>query len=318
MRNSKLLSIIIVNYNTGKFLLDCVKSIYSGHELSGFEIIIIDNASSDDSLIQLKKEYPHILLVNNKENLGFGKAVNQGIKIANNKFILLLNPDTIISSGCFDKMIAFLRNNPKAGACGPAIYNSDKNLQMSCHHFPGLLDIVFDKTHLNKIFSKNPLFGRYQMSYWAHDTLREVDWLTGACFMIRAELFRAVNGFDPGFFMFSEDIDLCLRIKQKGFKCFYLPQATIIHYQSGSSDVIKNKSPVIAWESLILFWQKHHNPFSLLCLKIILTWDAWLKIAILNILFLTLKTEKHKNPVLAEIAYFKQVLTIIKNSAKTS
>jgi GT2 family glycosyltransferase len=316
MPNGGSLSIVIVNYNTGSLLLDCIKSIYRSQETFDFEIIIVDNASSDSSLIPVKKEYPNIKIITNKENLGFAVAVNQAIKIAVNKFILLLNPDTVIVSGCFGVMIDFLEQNREAGACGPAIFNPDKTRQMSCYHFPDLLDMVFDKTHLNKLFPKNRLFGRYQMSYWAHDNPRQVDWLTGACLLIRAELFRDVNGFDQRFFMFCEDIDLCLIIKQKGFKCFYLPQAKIIHYKSGSSAVIKNKPPLVAWESLILFWQKHHNTFSLFCLKIILSLDARLKIAVLNAGLLTLNSLKSKQRVLTEINYFKQILKIIKNSSK--
>lgn len=308
MHNSKFLSIIIVNYNTGKLLFDCVKSIYAESGFSDFEIIIIDNASRDDSLMRLKKEYLDIRIIINKENLGFAKAVNQALDIANKEFILLLNPDTVMLSGCLEKMVTFLQNNPKAGACGPAIYKSDNNLQMSCHHFPRLVDIFFDKSHLNKIFRKNSLFGRYQMSYWNHDSIKQVDWLTGACFMIRAALLREINGLDPRFFMFCEDIDLCIRVKEKGFKIFYLPQAKIIHHKSGSSNIVKNKPPVISWESLIIFWKKHYNPFSVVCLKLVLKLDALIKIAVLKTQLLNHKSEKY---ILEEIDYFDQVLKIL-------
>lgn len=305
MPNNVVVSIIIVNYNTDKLLIDCVKSVSSSMRLSDFELIVVDNSSSDESLIEFKKEYPDVFLINNKENVGFSKAVNQTLKTIKGQFVLLLNPDTVIEHGSIDKMISFMQDNPQTGVCGPAIYNPDKTLQMSSHHFPRLLDIFFDKTHLSKIFSKNPLFGRYQMSYWAHDTTREVDWLTGACLMVRTELLNQINGFDERFFMFCEDIDLCLRIKQKGFKSVFLPQAKIIHYKSGSSNIIRNKAPIMAWESLIMFWQKHYGQFSAFLLKGILCLDAIVKIAALKIMLLKVKNNED---TLAEIDYFKQIL----------
>ena len=315
MQNFKVLSIIIVNYNTGNLLLDCVKSIFITHPDLDIEIIVADNASINQSLESLKEEYPQVLIIQNHVNLGFAKAVNQAVSQAKARFILLLNPDTVIDKGCFYQMISFLEQNAEAGACGPAIFNEDGDLQMSCHYFPRLLDIVFDKTHLSQFFKKSRLFGRYQMSYWDHDKVKAVEWITGACLMIRSELFKKIKGLDTRFFMFCEDIDLCLRIRNRGYKVFYLPQVKITHYKSGSSDIINNKPPINSWKSLIIFWEKYYSKSSVFYLRLLFKLDALIKTASLRVLLFVYNirnNQKNNKKILAEINYFKQILGVLK------
>ena len=302
------ISVIIVNYNTGTLLRECYASVLKHTQSATWEVIIIDNASTDDSLLQLKQDLLPSRLIENRRNEGFAKAANQGMRMAKGTYIVLLNPDTLLRDDALGKMSVFMDNDPRIGACGCALFNEDGTLQMSAHPFPHLADIFFDRTHLAYVFPKNRIFGRYQMSYWAHNEIREVDWVSGACLMVRRQLIETTGMFDERFFMFCEDIDWCLRIKKSGWKIFYFPDTAVLHYKSKSSICPVKKAPLEAWKSLVIFWKKNHGNIQAALLSEFLCADALIK-AVFLALVLVLSKEKQK--IKKEIGYFMQLIKVI-------
>ncbi|MFH1458889.1 MAG: glycosyltransferase family 2 protein [Candidatus Omnitrophota bacterium] len=302
------LSIIIVNYNTGELLVRCVESALNKFNYLQDEIIIIDNASTDQSLVKLKalaRAASSIEIIKNSQNQGFAAGVNQGIKRAKGNYIVLLNPDAQLKGSVLENLKKVLTDNPQAGCCGPKLINQDLSLQMSVHSYPKLLDIIFDKTHLAYFFPKSKILTRFQMSYWNHEQMREVDWMSGACLMVRKTVIENIGLLDERFFMFCEDIDLCLRIKQAGWKNIYVPDACVLHLKGKSSPQLEGKAPVVSWVSLVKYWAKHKGKGKAQMLRVLLCSDAFLKLVIVILLkIITL----NKIPGKRQAEYFKQIL----------
>ncbi|MCL4378499.1 MAG: glycosyltransferase family 2 protein, partial [Actinobacteria bacterium] len=230
------LSIIIVNYNCIEFINKCVGSILSflpddskGNGLKAFswELIIVDNYSTDNSTGYLKKiteQYNNFSLIVNKSNEGFSKASNEGARKAKGEFLLFLNPDTEFIREGIEEVLEFYRNKitgKKIGIIGVKILNPDGSLQYSCRSFPMISRQFYESFFLYRIFKKSKIFGSYFMSYWDHNSKMEVDWLTGAFMLLKKEIFFMVGGFDENYFMYSEDTDLCLKVKRAGFSNYY-------------------------------------------------------------------------------------------------
>jgi GT2 family glycosyltransferase len=231
-------SIVIVSYNVANYLKECIRSI-KRETICNYEIIVIDNNSEGHTVELLRTQHPDVTLIRNDLNLGFAKANNQGFKIANGRYVFMLNPDTLILNGAVDKLIQFLDEHPEIGACGPKNLNPDLTLQHNCHHFPSLTLEIFKFLQLKRFFPKNRLFGREHMSYWDYGNIRAVDWITGCSLMIRKDVLDRIGGLDENYFLYSEECDFCYQMKQQGKKIFYFPQAEIIHY-GGESSVTQN------------------------------------------------------------------------------
>lgn len=258
--NDIILSIIIVNWNTKDHLENCLKSIYENTKNITFEIIVVDNASSDGSVEMVRSKFPYVTLIENKENLGFGAANNQGIKTSKGKYILILNPDTVILPGCLDRLMGFLGQYSDVGAVGPKILNPDKTIQITCaRNFPTLLTEFFWLTTLVRRFPKNRVIGYYLMSYWDHDDRREVNCLSGACMMVRKDVLEKLELFDEDYFMYGEDVDLCYRIKKASWQIWYLSEAQIIHYGGASSKKISESAAIYDRKAIQLFFRKHYG-----------------------------------------------------------
>jgi GT2 family glycosyltransferase len=227
-----------------------------------FEVIVVDNASSDDSAMMVKEKFPKVILIENTENRGFAAANNQGMKIARGRYVLLLNSDTIIIDNALAKMVAFADSNPQAAVFGCRILNSDKTLQPTCFMFPSVLNMLLSATYLYKLFSQNRFFGREQMTWWNRDDVRQVDVVTGCFMLVRREAIERVGMMDEQFFMYGEETDWCYRFKQTGWEIIFNPTAEIIHLGGQSSKQTQVKMLVQLRLSILCFIKKHYGGLS--------------------------------------------------------
>jgi hypothetical protein len=254
------LSVIIVSYNNKKLLKQTIDSIYDTRQNINFEIIVVDNKSTDGSVELIKQNYNQVKLIENKNNLGFSKANNIGIKQSKGRYILLLNSDTIVTDNCFEKCIKYMKQHPDIGALGCKVVLPDGKLDPACKRsFPTPEVSFYRMTGLSKLFPKSKRFGKYNLTYLDEDEIHEVDCLVGAFMMVKRETIEQVGLLDEDFFMYGEDIDWCYRIKNAGWKIVYYPEAQIIHYKGGSSD---KKNPKLIYEfyrSMYLFYNKHYK-----------------------------------------------------------
>lgn len=254
------LSIIIVNYNTLQLTRQALQSIYQQTYNFDLEVIVVDNGSADDSVEVIKREFPRIVLVENKENLGFSKANNIGIKKAKGRKILLLNSDAVLLEDTLPKVIEYMDKNKEVGALGCKVVLPDGSLDKACKRsFPTPQNAFFNALKLDKLFPNNKAFGAYNLTYLDEDKIHEVDCLVGAFMLVRRETIEQVGLLDEDYFMYGEDIDWCYRIKQAGRKIIYYPETKIIHYKGGSS---KKKNPKLIYEfyrAMILFYNKHYK-----------------------------------------------------------
>jgi GT2 family glycosyltransferase len=261
------LSIIIVNYNSKQKVFNCLNSIFSDNYLSGinYEIIVIDNNSNDNIAEEIKRNYPSIIFIRSEKNLGMGGGNNIGIRMSNGKYVLVLNPDTIIKKDAISKLFNYINNNKEIGLVGPKLLNSDLSIQYSCRRFPKIMTPILRRTFLGFFGEKH--VSRYLMKDFSHKETKNVDWLLGACFMGKTELLKNIlDGFDDkNFFMYFEDVDLCRRIWQSGHKVVYFPEAVVIHDHARESvgrisivSVIKNKlarEHIKSWIKYLWKWK---------------------------------------------------------------
>ena len=240
------ISVIIVNYNTKDLTIQCLNSVFRQKSVK-VEVIVVDNSSSDDSVSAIKKLYPHILLLENKKNLGFARANNQAIERSQGKFVLLLNSDTVLpEDDALFKMFQFLLNNPRVGIAGGKILKQGGTLDWPCKRSFQTPPIFFYRSlKLDKFFPHSKRFGKYHLTYLNEDEQHEVDAITGAFFMIRRETIQEIGLLDENLFMYSEDMDWCYRAKEHGWKVYYYPEVKVLHYKSESSK--KKSYQMIYW-----------------------------------------------------------------------
>jgi GT2 family glycosyltransferase len=252
------LSIIIVNYNVKEFLQNLIHSIEKASSNLTKEIIIVDNASDDGSVDFIKEKFPQVKLIANQTNLGFGKANNIGLKEAAGKYILLINPDTLVAEDTIEKMIKFFESNSSAGLAGCKILNPDGTLQLACRRsFPGPWTSFTKVTGLSNLFPNSKIFARYNLTYLDENQTYEVDAISGSFMMMRREVYEKVGGFDEQFFMYGEDLDLCYRIQKALYKVFYVHSTQIIHYKGESTKRSSIDETKVFYSAMHLFVKKH-------------------------------------------------------------
>jgi O-antigen biosynthesis protein len=258
------LSIIIVNYNVKEFLQNLVHSLQKAVSNVNHEIIVVDNASDDGSVEFIREKFPQIKLIANQANLGFSKANNIALRVAQGKFLLLINPDTIISEDTISKMIEFFDGHHNAGLVGCKILNPDGSLQLACRRsFPGPWTSFCKVTGLSTLFPKSKLFAKYNLTYLDENTTHEVDAISGSFMMMKRVVYEKVGGFDEQFFMYGEDLDLCYRIQKNGYKVYYYPGTQIIHYKGESTKRSSLDETKYFYKAMQLFVKKHFSSFYL-------------------------------------------------------
>ena len=260
MKNS--VSLLIVSYNVRQYIAHAIDAIIKS-DLDDFEIIIIDNNSFDNTASYLKERYSHlrqIKIVQNEENIGFGKAINQAASLAKGQYYLILNPDTIIQEETISTLKEYLDSNPEVGMVGPKVLNADGTLQLACKRSFPTLGVALPKLlGFSRIFPKSKWAGKYNLTYLDEDEISSVDAISGSCMFIRSFLFHELKGFDERFFMFGEDLDLCSRIWKNNYEIHYVPTTQIVHYQGESVKSAPFDSINAFYNAMILFVDKHFS-----------------------------------------------------------
>jgi GT2 family glycosyltransferase len=247
-----------VNWNSKDYLLKSIASIESGTKGLDFEIVVIDAASYDGCNEMLRQNYPHVLFMQSDRNLGFAKANNEAFKVSRGRNLLFLNPDTEIEGLAIETLYYQLNSLPNVGIVGAKLLNSDRSVQESCiRAFPTVLNQVLDSSMLRKLFPRARLWGMKPL-WEENEAAQEVDAVSGACLMVKRPVFESVGMFSTDYFMYSEDIDLCLKVRKAGWKTYYVPRAVVVHHGGASSSQTAENtfSAVMMLESRWRFFRK--------------------------------------------------------------
>jgi GT2 family glycosyltransferase len=278
------LAIIIVSWNTEALLRDCLRSVYDQLP-PNTGVIVVDNASRDGSVDMVRQEFPQALLICNPENVGFARANNQGIATSAAQYILLLNSDTVVKAGALQRLVDFMDAHPQVGAAGPMILNPDGSLQTSCYPFPSVKRELWRLFHLDTFRA----YGVYAMDRW-RSAEREVDHILGACLILRAEALAQTGLLDEDYFMYSEELDLCYRIKLKRWKLVWVPEAQVIHYGGQSTKQTAQKMFIELYRSKVLYFRKHH-PGQTPLYKLVLALASLFRLGLAPLAYLTRRGE---------------------------
>jgi len=254
------LSVIIVNYNVKELVEQSLISVRKAAIGFECEIFVVDNASTDGSVDLIRKQFPDVRLIANSRNVGFARANNQALRLAQGQYIVILNPDTVVQEDTFSVIIDFFKQDPRCGMVGCKILNPDGSLQLACRRsFPtpwvGFTRIV----GLSRLFPQSRLFGRYNLTYLDPDETYEVEAISGSFMVVRREVTQEVGYFDESFFMYGEDLDWCYRIREAGWKIFYLPKTKIIHFKGESSKKSDVDLTLMFYRAMWLFVEKHYH-----------------------------------------------------------
>ena len=255
--NRPILSAIIVSYNTCDLTLECLRTLST--EVAGLavEIFVVDNASSDGSVDAIREAFPNVKLIVMEKNAGFGAANNAAMQVATGAFFLLLNTDAFPRPGGICAMLPLLQSRPEVGVIGPRLLNRDGTLQRSCFRFPTPRQVWLENLWLSRLFSSRSSLGDYR--HWDHATEREVDFVIGACLIVRREVFEQVGGFDERFFMYQEEADWQRRIQAAGWRVLFTPAAQVVHYGGESGRKEPARINRHFFESLDRYAIKHHG-----------------------------------------------------------
>lgn len=296
-------SIIIVSYNSIDEILLNIQSLKENITSLSYEIIIVNNYVKDCKISAALKKYDNVTIIEPKSNLGFGKANNLGLEQAKGKYILFVNPDVIFLTD-INPLTDILETDPQIGLIGPVTYNGDGKILPSCGEYPAIKNFLSYHFFLNHLFPRIKWWGNLPMKYFDFKDTREVDWISGAFMLGRKSTLKQIGGFDKDFFMYSEDIDICWRLKKLGFKIIFSDKANIIHNMGHS---VKSKSITKAKllvESNRILWGKHYNSktvkklFVILCLGSIIRKIGW---QVLNLI----RISKGKNMSI----YYKMIIS---------
>jgi hypothetical protein len=252
-------SIVIVSWNTCDILRDCLMSVYKETNDLSFEVIVIDNASNDGSCEMVKESFPEAILIENKENVGFAAANNQGMELTKSGYVLLLNSDTIVLDNAVGKMMNFAEKNERVAVTGCRILNKDMTLQPSCFMFPSLLNMLLSSTYLYKLFPRNRFFGRERMTWWKRDDVRQVEVVTGCFMLVRQQAIDEIGLMDDSYFVYAEEADWCYRFYNAGWENVFSPEASIIHLGGQSSKQVRVKMLIQLRISILRFFENHYN-----------------------------------------------------------
>ena len=264
------LSIIIINWNTRELLMDCLGSVLEGApEGRDYEVIVVDNASTDGSQDMVKAQFPQVSMIMNDENRGFAAANNQAMEIASGSNILLLNSDTLIHGDVLAKSLDYMDAHWHVGAMGCRVLNADGSLQHSTSQFPSFWNLTLqtlglDRQHFISAFRK------YRMLDWDRQSERYVETVSGCFLMVRRQCIEAVGILDEDFFFFGEETDWCRRIREAGWRVAFAPVGEITHFGGGSSDSLNHKRDLMLSEATVRLHRKHSGLFAAFCVFLLL------------------------------------------------
>jgi hypothetical protein len=249
------LSIIIVNWNTSGLLIQCLTSIYRNGSRYVFEVIVVDNGSDDDSVSLVVQTFPMVILLRNDRNLGFARANNQGLSAGRGRYFMLLNSDTIVLPGAVDTLIDAADCHPEIGVVGPRLLNMDGTVQKSWASFPSFVSELVGKNF------------RFRRPVAGVPNAFDVDWIMGACMLVRSSTVAEVGKLDDEFFFYSEEIDWCFRIKKKNWRVWYLDNAEINHLGGGSTNRGTLEQLARLYQGKLIYFRKYHSNFMTVTLR---------------------------------------------------
>lgn len=276
------LSIVIVSFNTKTLLKQTIRSI---SKKADWEMIVVDNSSSDGSIAMLKHDFPEVKVITNRANVGFAKANNQGIAMSTGESILLLNSDTIVYKDALENLLRHMENHPEVGIASGQLLNPDGSIQPQGGYLPGLLNIAFWMLFLDDL----PLVGKHLLPYHVNEKAvftreRMIGWVGGTAMMIRRAVIEKAGTLDEEIFMYAEDVEFCMRAQQEGFKVSITPEAKILHYGQQSS----GGAPAAAWlgeyRGLMYIFRKHKPRWEYPVMKLLLKIGAILRMLLFGIL----------------------------------
>ena len=257
------MTILIVNYNTAHLLNEMFTTLYASlGTATKARVVVIDNASTDNSVEVLKTQYPEVMLIENQTNVGFGRANNQGLPHVEGRYVLLLNTDAFVAPDTLTKTLAYMDAHSQCGVLGVRLVGRDGKLQPSCRYFATAWSIFLLRTGLARFFKNVRMVDDMT---WDHASARECDWVPGCYFLIRREAVDRVGLFDPRYFLYSEEVDLCHAVKNAGWQVVYFPDTTVVHIGGESAKSLGKMSDVgqqikpLQMESEWLYFRKHHG-----------------------------------------------------------
>lgn len=291
------LSIIIVSWNTKAHLRRCLQSLGGAQALLSrpLEVLVIDNASVDGSQLMIDREFGMVDLIRNDHNRGFARANNQGLARARGRYLVLLNPDTEVKPSALAELLAFMENEQTAGGAGPKLLHPDGSLQISCYPAPTLARELWRMFHLDRL---HPL-AAYPPSWWQSNRPVRVDMAQGACLILRREALRQVGMLDERFFMYTEEVDLCLRLRKAGWRIHWVPWAEVTHYGGQSTGQSSEAMFLELYKSKILFFRKHYGRAATAIYKAILAAASLVRLALSPVAALA---SRSRNPGTAALA----------------
>ena len=252
-------SVIIVSWNAKQHLQNCLMSLNDPGGRYKREVVVVDNASTDGTVKLVEEQFSEVKLIKNKENLGFARANNIGIRKSRGRYVCLINSDVILLDNCIGKLMTFMGSHPSAGLVGPKILNPDGSLQPQCQHFPSIWNHLCQTLGLNKLFPKSGFFSEPFMKYWAHDETRKVDVINGCFWLVRRKAIEEIGLLDEDFFIYGEDIDWCRRFHEAGWDVLFYPEARAIHIGGASSDNAPVRFYLEMQKADLHYWRKHHG-----------------------------------------------------------
>ena len=272
------LSIVIVNYNVAYFLEYCLYSVRNACKDIEAEIFVVDNNSVDNSIAMLNEKFPEVIIIANKDNVGFSKANNQAIRISKGEYVLILNPDTVVEEDTFSKCISFMDSNSDCGALGVKMIDGQgKFLKESKRGFPSLWTSFCKMSGLTSLFPHSKRYAYYYMGHLPEEEINQVDILAGAFMMMRKECLDKVGLLDEDYFMYGEDIDLSYRITKGGYKNYYFPNTRIIHYKGESTKKASLNYVYTFYNAMVIFAQKHLSTKQTKLFSILIKFAIWVR-----------------------------------------
>lgn len=271
------LSIAIVSYNTRTLILDCLRSVFESTLTTKFQVIVVDNDSKDATVEAIRTSYPRVHIIANHENRGFSKGVNQALAVSTGRYLLMLNSDTRMREQALDRMVGCLDGDPEIGAVGCKQWTGDGRLYQSCFPFPSIRDHLIHASFLRKW---GPAWQEALAAREVIDCTRsqDVDWINGACLMVRTDLMRACGGLDEGYFMYFEDVDLCRVLHRRGYRVRHLADADVVHLIGRSGEGDRTRLNLV-WEfSRIRYVERHFPPLKRFIMKMWIAFGALVRL----------------------------------------
>jgi N-acetylglucosaminyl-diphospho-decaprenol L-rhamnosyltransferase len=311
------LSVVIVSWNTRELLARCLSSVLaagsSANEATqrgsadrlSLEVMVVDNASADGSAQMVRERFPKVGLLANTENLGFARANNQMVPSCAGRYVLLLNPDTVVDPGALQALVAFMDEHPTAGAAGARLLNEDGSLYPSCQPAPSLPREFWRLFHLDAVW---PL-ARYRMEQWDATTPREVDVVQGACLILRRAMLDQVGLLDEDYFIYSEEVDLCHRLRKRGWQLWWVPQAVVTHYGGQSTRQVARTMFLRLYQGKVLYFRKNHGRGAAQLYKLILLAAALVRLGLSPLAVLGRSGERAQR--LALTGHYGQLLSAL-------